>query len=78
MNIKQARVYAAKIHREIAAEALTADYYANHVTTEKRQEIKERNIKLAEEIERGEHDHNFTVAQKMHYFLTGECPALLP
>ena len=78
MNIEQARIYAAKVNREIAAEAFTADYYADHVTVEKRQEIKERNIKLAEEIERGEHDGNFTVAQRMHYFQTGECPALLP
>lgn len=78
MRKQDARIYAALVHRAIAAEALTADYYADHVTMQQRQEIKERELKLAEEIERGEHDHNFTVAQKMHYFLTGECPALLP
>ncbi len=72
-----ARIYAAKIHREIADEALTATYYADHVDLEWRERIKERELQYAEEVEAGKHDHNLTIAQRMHYFLTGESVALL-
>ena len=73
-----ARKYAAEIPRKLAAEALTADYYADHVTIQDRVEIKERELKRAEQIENGEHDHNFTIWQRMNYYITGESIALLP
>ena len=76
---QQARIYAAKIHRDIAATCFDDDFgFASHVTQEDKQAYKEKEIEQAEEIEAGKHDHNFTVWQRMNYFLTGECPALLP
>lgn len=77
-QIQDARSYAAGIYRQLAKEAMTADYYASHVTKEDRLKIQEDNLKLAEEIENGQHDHNFTIRQSMYYYLTGESVAFLP
>jgi len=79
MILQQARIYAAKINRDIAKNALNNNFgFASHVTHEDKLEYIEKNIKQADEIEQGLHDHNFTVAQRMHYYLTGNCVALLP
>lgn len=77
-QVQSARVYAAGVNRRIAAEAPMATYYASHVTSEKREMIKRDNNILASEIERGDHDNNFTIRQRMYYYLTGESVALLP
>lgn len=78
-DIQKARVYAAKIDREIAAHAFDPDYgFASHVTDADKQAYADRHLKLAEEIEAGLHDHNFTVWQRMNYYLTGECVPFLP
>lgn len=76
-QVQAARVFAANNPRRMAEEALTADYYADHVTMEDRQRIKVEKETLANEIENGLHDHNFTVVQQMWYYLTGESVALL-
>ncbi len=74
-----ARIYAAKINREIAAHVFDDDAgYADHVDDAWKQRIREEQLQHAEEIEAGKHDHNLTIAQRMHYFLTGESVALLP
>lgn len=77
-QVQSARVYAAGVNRRIAAEAPTSTFYASHVTPEKREQIKRDNIAYAEQIERGEHDHNLTIHQRMYYYLTGESVAILP
>ena len=77
-QLQNARVYAARIDRQLAAEALTADYYASHITAADRESIKARHLESAEAVERGEHDGNFTVAQRMRYYLAGECVPFLP
>ena len=74
-----ARNYAAKIDRDIAEHAFDDDFgFASHVTDDDKHEYVKKHIKLAEEIEAGEHDNNFTVWQRMNYFLTGESVPFLP
>ena len=77
-QLQDARVYAARLDRELAAESLTADYYASHITVADRERIQARYLESAEAIERGKCDGNFTIAQRMHYYLTGECVPFLP
>lgn len=77
-QLQDARMYAASVNRNLASEALTADYYADHVDFDARLKIQSEHITHAEEIERGEHDHNFTIMQRMYYHLTGESVAFLP
>ena len=76
-DIQKARQYAAENSRAMAAEALTADYYADHVDIEWRKRIRDEKNTLADEIEQGLHDHNFTIRQRMYYYLTGESVALM-
>ena len=76
---QQARAYAAKINYELASTAHDKDFgFASHVTEKDKDEYAAEQLKLANQIERGELDHNFTVWQRMNYFLTGECVPLLP
>ena len=78
-DTQTARQYAAQINYELASHAFDTDFgFASHVTDTDKQDYVARNIKLANEIEQGLHDNNFTVWQRMNYFLTGECVALLP
>ena len=77
-QLQDARVYASKIYWQLAEEAIAADYYASHVTKDDRLKIQKDNLKLAEEVENGQHDHNFTIRQSMYYYLTGESVAFLP
>lgn len=75
--MNEARIHAAKIHRRIAAEALTSSAYASHITTADRERIQSEQLKYAEEVELGMHDNNLTIAQRMHFFKTGESIPLL-
>lgn len=78
-TVKQAREYAAQINHNCANHAFDTNYgFASHVTYADKVKyvIKER--QYAREIEAGLHDNNFTIWQRMNYFLTGECVALLP
>ena len=77
-QLQDARIYAAKIYRQLAEEAITANYYAAHVSKEDRLKIQKDHLRYAEEIENGQHDHNFTIRQRMYYYLTGESVAFLP
>ena len=73
-QLQQARIYAAEIHRKLSIECFDPDFgFADHITEEYKRRYSEYHRNLAEEIERGEHDHNFTVRQRMHEYLTGEC-----
>lgn len=71
-DLNSAREYAASVNQCIADEALTATYYADHITMQKREEIKRYNLRLAQEIREGKHDNNFTIKQRMYYYLTGK------
>lgn len=77
-QLQAARKYAASVNRKLASEALTADYFADHVDYDARLKIQSKHNTYADEIERGEHDLNFTIMQRMYYYLTGECVAFLP
>jgi hypothetical protein len=78
-QLQAARVYAASFNRDCAKHAFDSDYgFADHVTFEDKQNYVYGNLKYAEEIEAGEHDHNFTVRQRMEYYLTGESVPFLP
>jgi len=78
-ELQAAREYAAQPERKCAAHALDIDYgFASHVTHAEKLVYVARNIAYAEAIEAGEHDTNFTVRQRMHYFLTGDCVPFLP
>ena len=78
--MQQARIYAAKVNRNIATKCFDADFgFASHVTEADKAAYRTEQLALAEAIEAGEQDHNLTVAQRMRYFLTeGECVALMP
>ena len=78
-QLKAARVYAAKIDRDIAAHAFDPDFgFAAHVTYKDKVIYAANHALHACEIEAGLHDHNFTVWQRMNYYLTGECVPFLP
>ena len=78
-SIQDARVYAAKINHECADHALDDDFgFASHVTLDDKLKYINKQRAYAYEIERGVHDHNFTIWQRMHYFMTGDCVPFLP
>lgn len=77
-TIEQARIYAAKTNRDHAKDVNGRVLFPSHVTEKKKQEVAQNSLRLAEQIESGEHDHIFTVAQRIHYYMTGECVQLLP
>jgi hypothetical protein len=77
-NKTQARIYAAKINRDLAASCFDPGFgFASHITQRDKENYSIEQLKLADEIETGEHDHNFTIWQRMNYYETGECIALL-
>ena len=78
-RLKLAREYAAKINWKLADTALDDDFgFASHVTRDDKLRYAEEQRIYAKEIEAGVHDGNFTILQRMNYYLTGECVALLP
>ncbi len=78
-DLQAARNYAAKIDDSIADHAFNEDFgFATHVTEEDKQKYVDRHRKLANEIRFGKYDSNFTVWQRMHFFLTEECVPFFP
>ena len=72
-RLNEARRYAASYSLMCAAAWLNdPDHGAPHVTTKMRGKLAAENVVRARRIERGECDHNFTIWQRMDYFLTGE------
>lgn len=63
---------------ELAQGIRHEDAYADHVTEEQKDAFLARNLVYADEVRRGLHNHNMTVAQRIHYHETGETVALLP
>ncbi len=62
--------------RELAHAIRLENAYAAHVTEETKQAAMDKMLLQADAIERGE-VNNFTIAQRVHYAMTGECVALL-
>jgi len=76
----KARIYAAQIHYELAEEATAPGNplgFASHVTEEDKRLYAERERLYGDEVVGGRHDHNFTIWQRIYYFLTGEDVPLL-
>lgn len=78
-QIQKAREYAAEIEFRIADEALDPGFgFAPHVTESEKRKYADDARAHAEAIVRGEHDNNFTIWQRMNYYLTGKFVPLLP
>ena len=72
-KLNEARRYAAMVCRDCAHACLLdfdGDY--NHLSPSQRGAYAAKDMIHALKIERGECDHNFTIWQRMDYFLTGE------
>ena len=77
-RLNEARKYAAGFERRSCRQWLTnPDYGADHVTTSQRGEIAAINMRKALQTEYGERDNNFTIWQRMDYFLTCKCVPFL-
>jgi hypothetical protein len=77
-ELQAAREHVADKRREHAAASLLPDYgYASHVTDERKQYLAQRMLDYADQIQAGKQDHNLTIAQRMHYFLTGDSAPIL-
>ena len=77
-EVDKARHYAAGAHYRCALAALAGEIdFPSHMTKDRIEDYIIRDVTLAIEIEQGKHDHNFTVWQRMNYYLTGECVPLL-
>lgn len=78
-QLQKAREYAAKTDLNIAKTCFDDGFgFASHVTQAEKQAYSDQHKKSAQEIVNGEKDHNFTVAQRMYYYLTGESVPFLP
>ena len=72
-QIQDARSFVADGYFKLAEECFGLGFgFADHVTYEEKLKYARENITLAGEILSGFHDHNFTVKQKMWFFLTGD------
>jgi len=77
-TIKEARKYAAQINHKLADTCLDDDFgFASHVTHQDKLDYQLKERVHALEIEQGIHDHNFTIWQRMNYYMTGETVAFL-
>ena len=78
-TLQDARIYAVKTYRTYATAISEGSVqFAGHVSDEQKTQIMKAEIKFAEEVEAGMHDFNFTIRQRIHYFLTGVELPLLP
>ena len=77
-DLQKAREYASQIHKEMAESAFDDGYFAPHISEEYKHSYVEYHLNYAKEIEAGKRDTNFTIWQRMNYFLTDECVPFLP
>ena len=81
-HLQKAREYAAAPSLRYAKAILNNDTYnapfADHVTDERKQLLYKEQLQLVDNILNGNSDHNFTIRQRMYYYLTGESVAFLP
>jgi hypothetical protein len=67
----------AKWKRENAYGIRGEDLYASHVSEQRKDEYLRADLRLADQIERGEHLHSFWCWQRVNQELTGECVGFL-
>lgn len=72
-----ARGYAASITLKHAACCMDKGYFAEHITPSEAADIQFRECKEAQHIMEGMCDNNFTVRQRMEFYLTGKSTPLL-
>ena len=75
--LTEARRAVAEDWRTMAYDILKEDAYASHITEVEKLQFYQDELRYADEIERGEHDSNFTIWQRLNTYITGECIALL-
>lgn len=72
-ELQAARNYAAEIPERLSKQCFEKDFgFAPHVTDEMKRKYSDRYLSQAKAIKSGEKDNNFTIAQRMFFFLTGE------
>jgi hypothetical protein len=76
MTLDEARKIVAKDWRDMAAAILSEDDYAPHVSQDEKLRQYEKNMAFADDIESGV-ARGFTVTQRIHFAMTGECLPLL-
>ena len=64
--------------RENAYAIHSENAYASHVTQEEKERYLQERLGYANEVEKGLHNSNFTIWQRVDTMLTGECVAFLP
>jgi hypothetical protein len=75
---REALAKTAEYYRDNAIGIREEDLYADHVSEDQKDEYLANSLQFAKEVSRGEHLGCFAVAQKFHFFLTGDSVALLP
>jgi len=78
MSKDEARQKTAEFFRNNSLAIRKKDSYADHITEEQKENYLKEDLEWADAIERGDQDHNLTVAQRMHYYMTGKTVAILP
>jgi len=72
LTLVQAREKTADFFLENAKQIREENPYAEHVTELEKEIDYNKRAKFAEDIRVGKHDGNFTVAQRIHFYMTGE------
>ena len=78
MTTDEARERVALYYEESMAREKEEDLFASHVTIEMKAKYFADRVEFIRSIRLGKLDHNFTIRQRMHYYLTGEWVPLLP
>ncbi len=64
--------------RELAHAIKAENAYGSHITEAQKEQFLADGLRYADEIEKGLHNNNFTICQRVDTLLTGECIAFLP
>jgi hypothetical protein len=76
MTLDDARKIVANDWRDLAAAILSEDDYAPHVSQDEKLRQYEKHMAFANDIESGV-ARGFTVSQRIHFAMTGDCIPLL-
>ena len=64
--------------RKLAYAIKAENAYASHITEAEKEQFLDNDLAYANEVEKGLHNDNFTIWQRVDTLLTGECVAFLP
>ena len=78
MNIDEARIEVVKWYEANLLGQREEDCFASHVSEQMKKEYFDKQEVYIDEVKQGMHDGNFTIRQKLHYYMTGVCVPLLP